>query len=729
MDAVDELLRKQAERGGSRGVAGGGDGVDKLLQAHVEKGAPSPATAAGSPQRMQAAEQPVQRPAGPTMGQAFLNGIPKGAAGFLDAIPNAGINLANLGIAAYGMGKHALTGSTDFPDLIAPDKLSGYSKLGHLLGLIDDREPQDAAGRMASTMGEILGGGGLNPAAIGRSAAAGRYMPIVRDAVAAIASGGGSGAASELARNVHTGSDAADNLLKALASVGGGAAAGGFFASRGTAGDRVAAATHGVIEAQWAAAQRLVQQAAAAGSPITGYEALQAITGLNPKMQTQQRVAEQSDAAGGGLTQLMQNRPGANAALFGNAVDSVAPMAGAPDTLAGRLQTSAQGAIDDARQAGNTRAAPFYAQSSNDPNVMVPPHVWNTLTQDPAIADALRQVQRNPLGGMQNAQPGSLMWLDAAKKYLDSQGTALGIQGQRFFAGNAGDAASAITGAVDPVVPAYGKARRIVADNMQNVVEPMEQGQIGKLAGSDVFPTQAETLLPNKPTDVTPQVIQNTANAINPQDPNVMRQFVAQFLRSQYNEASQQNIAGPNVFGGSKFAAQVAGNPAQEQNLVAALTSSGATPDQMMSAIQIFRAQGMKPPVNSATAANANEGAAMAGGLGGFTRNPISTALGLVTGPIDSWRNGSAASDLAAALSSGGNSVNDLAGLARVNGAYNPTQQQVMANLLKASPQPTTDPYEAYLKAWDAAPTMEEKKAISNAYRATWAPDGSQAGP
>lgn len=700
MDALDAALATYAAS-----APPPTDPLDAALAAHAQS-APTEAKTPPVPQGR------------PSNWDVWANGVMKGMAGFADAIPNAITNVANLGIAGYGVGKHVLTGSSDLPDLIPSDSLSGYSKIGHALGVIDDKnEPVDATGRIIDTTGQFMGGG-VNPRNLARLLTTGAVTPLAQNVAGAVASGLAAGGAGEAVRGANTGSDMVDNALKTAVPMAAGMGAGGFVASRGTAGDRVAAATQGVTPQQMALARALQDRAAAAGSPVTGYEAIQSVTGLNPKMQTQQRIAEQSDASNpSGLTQMMQNRPGANAQVFGDAADSVAPANPLPDTLAGRMQTAATGAIDTARQQGNAAAAPYYARTSNDPSVRIPPADWNSLTADPAVAWALQQVQRDPLLGVQNATPGSAQWLDAAKKFLDSRSNALGQSGDRYPAGQASNAATRITGAMDPVLPDYATARGIVAQNMRDNVVPMEQSQVGKLSRSDQFPAQAETLLPNKPMDVTPQVVGRTAATLGAQDPTIMREFVSQFLRGQYNEASQQNVAGPNTFGGAKFAAQVAGNPEQEANLMAALRSSGANPQQMQEAIQIFRAQGMKPAVNSATTSNAAEGSALGGGgIGGFVKNPISNTLGL----IDNWRNGGAAADLARALGAP-DSVGSLAELARANGTYSPTRQMMMANLLQASkPQSSGNKaYDDYLKAYDAAPDNATRIELGKKYEAS----------
>jgi hypothetical protein len=600
-----------------------------------------------------------------------------GVANFLDAIPNAITGAANLGIAAYGVGKHALTGSNDLPDTLPPDLLSGYSKIGHATGLINDNyAPVTPAGKVTDMTTQTLTGGGINPAAIARNAARGAVLPIIRDLSAATASGVGAGVANVATQNVNTGNTTLDNAIKIGSTAAGGMAPGGLIAARGTAGDRAAAAINGVSPENMALAKVLAQKAADQGSPITGYEAIQAQTGTNPKMQTQQRVVEQSDAAANNLTPMMQARPQNNTTLFNNAVDQIAPQSSYPDTLAGRLQTASQKAIQAARDQGNSAAGPWYARSSNDPSVRIPSSDWNNLTSDPGIAAALDAVKKDPFSGLQDATEGSLQWLDSAKKWLDSQSQSSAQAGDRFAASNKSNAAGAITSTVDPLSPDYAKARAIVADNMQNNVTPLEQGQVGKLSRSDDFGAQSRELLPRKPLDVNENVIANTAGQIGAQDPQIMPQFLAQALRSDFNESNQGN----NPMGGSQFAKLTADNPQQKSNLLQALNSAGADPGPLNDALDIFNAQGYKPPVNSATTANAAESAKLGGVLSMLSR-PTQAIPGLV----DNWRNGLSTKYLAQALSSGGNTVDDITSLARANGTYNPLQQQLMINLLNST--------------------------------------------
>jgi hypothetical protein len=615
----------------------------------------------------------------PDYWDTFKNAIPKGAAGLADTVMNAPVNAINLGKMGFGAAAYALGRGDLMPDVTAPP--TRVADIARNAGVINDKyEPTDGVGRVVDMTGQVFGGGGINPAAIVRAALRGKVLPIARDVAAATASGVGAGVGAEVAGNIATGNESLDNAIHAAGTFVGGALPGHIVAARGTGGDRAAAAIKNVDPARLAEAKALMAKADSAGAPLTGYEAIQARTGMNPKMQTQQRIAEQSDAAGTTLTPIMQGRPQANEAMFNNAANAVSPTNPLPDTIAGQVQKAAQGAIDAARNDGNARAAPYYAQSSNNPAVKIPPHDWNQIAADPGISAALKAVKEDPFSGLQNAQEGSVQWLDAAKKWLDSQSSAKYQAGDRYAGSTRAGAATDITSAIDPVVPAYAKARSIVADNMKNVVEPMEASQVGKLSRSDEFGQQSRAYLPETPLDVTPQVVERTTNTINAQDPNIMRQLLAQMLRSKFNESNQTNVAGDNVFGGAKFAAQVAGNAGQEANLGAALRSTGANGAPLQDALEIFRAQGMKPAVNSATAANMGEAAA-----GSHTWFDLRRPYKAVTGMADNWVNGLAAKDLAKALADP-NSIDRLQEMARINGKYSPAQQQLMVNLLRATP-------------------------------------------
>lgn len=617
----------------------------------------------------------------PSLLRSFVNGVPKGFAGLVDSFNNAPENVLNLsrmisGTVASAAGHPEYAVDVKQPTNAAHDILKGVGAIRPA------SEPTTAAGRIVDMAGQAIGGGGINPVAMARSAARGSFLPIARDIAAALASGTGAGIGSEVARNVDTGSEAGNAALQVTGSLLGGGVPGAVVASRGTAGDRAAAALKGVTPEQLAMAEALQKKALAAGSPLTGYEAIQAQTGLNPKMQTQQRVAEQSDAAARNLTPMMQARPERNTQVAGSAFDEIAPQAARPDALAGRLMDTAKQAVTNARQVGNAQAKPYYDATTGNPNAKIAANDWNTLTADPLVQKALGAVKNDPVYGVTNESPGSVAWLDAAKKWMDDKGGAARMTGENNAARMYTGATSKVTTPVDAQFPDYAKARGIVAKNMQDVVTPMDQGQVGKLSRSDDFKAQAAALLPEKPLDVNPAVIRETVKTLSSVDPNITPEMIGQYLRSTFNESNGGGIAN-NPMGGYNFAKKVADNPTQRDNLVEALRASGKRPEPLTDALDIFQAQGMKPPVNSATASNLAEGN-MLGAVKPL--DMLTRPLSSVGRATDAWRNGWSAKAMSEALAAP-DSVRRLQELARANGSHNPVQQQLLVNLLMAQEQ------------------------------------------
>jgi hypothetical protein len=739
----------------------------------------------------------------PSRSATFGNAVMKGAAGFADMIPNAIVNTANLGIAGYGAIKGALGAKgSELPDPINPQALSGFHKIGEATGLIKkERDPTDATGRVVDVVGQVIGGGGINPAAVGRALARGNVLPVVRDVVAATAGGTGAGLTSEAVRDIKTGNDTVDRLIRVVAPMAGGMAASSAVASRGTAGDRTSAALSGVTSEQLQLAKALQQKANAAGTPLTGYEAIQAVTGLNPKMQAQQRVTEQSDAASkAGLTSMMQRRPENNAVVAENAISGVSPKEPFPDVLAGTLRQTAEKAIADAQAKRTEAVRPNYQEQRNSdmgaiklteaiPSIEArvadrlasradarqqtgqiigrenemrigaenavpvpgqprfPPRYTNqndrAIEAGKAIPDFDAVAKRRAaevaeaertLGVAQDALAsknlpyiqgkvnGFLKALDeniklagptregdilrALRKELAPEGApvVLPTQLESIYKANRdkldtnimssaedktraavlGGHVRKLDALIQEVSPAIREGRAKYAQISKEVVDPLINSQVGKLTRSDEFQTQAGTLLPEKPMDVTPSVLDRTIKQLNQQDPEITRRFLAQYLRGTFNESNGGGV-GNNAFGGYQFAKKVADNPVQKENLIQALKSSGANPAPVVDALDIFRAQGMKPPVNSATTANAAEAAAMSQKkLIDALLHPVAVAPGYLAGKTDLWRNGMATKEMAKALADP-NSVERLAELARANGTYSPLTQQMLAQMLLAS--------------------------------------------
>ena len=309
----------------------------------------------------------------PSLGATALRySIGSGVANLLDTIPNAAVNVANLGIAAYGVGKHVLTGSNDLPDPIAADKLAGFSKLAHATGLIDeDYAPTTVAGRAMDA--GIQGGIAAlaNPSAGARTVA--QYaLPSMRQvATSALSSSAGS-LARDASTHIDTGSPLANSIIQNTAATAAGAAMNKLPTAKlpftnGQVGSipvtQIPAAMNATkvlnqyTPAQIAAASAAAKKSAAGRNTVSAYEALQdqsPVPNPNPRLQQQQYAIEQSNGGNNQLAKMVANRAQNVQNQFDSAIGQpAAPNADAATvTVTSQMRDAAQKALDARTSSG-----------------------------------------------------------------------------------------------------------------------------------------------------------------------------------------------------------------------------------------------------------------------------------------------------------------------------------------------------------------------------------------
>lgn len=450
-------------------------------------------------------------------------------------------------------------------------------------------KPQTGAGRIADfTTQMVATGGSMAPRAIAQG----------------LVSGVAGGGAGELARTVS------DNpWVVGGAQVAGALAGAAPFMLRGVPAANIDKALRNVTPEQMAQAQSLMDRAASMGTPITGAEAIAQVTGKNT-LQDIQRVVEQSPKGGSVLQNVMNARPEANRSAFTAATDEAAgAIPATPSRTPVALQEAAAGAITDARRSGNAAAKEAYDAARQN---IIPEQQWMSLVEDPAVKKALSAVRTAPEWGAAKAPPGSIEWLDSAKRWLDSKLQARDITPSeaRIWQG----ARDKIVQVADAESPAYEAARQIVARNRREVVQPMVESPVGDLAKTKGMPLnaeqlmtrQSEVLMPTAPRALDPQTIRTAVQQISAKDPEAARAFVRQNLEAIFSEATQANVGGANQWGGAKFAAQIAGNPAQEKNLAALIDSASGkgTYAGFRNFLEVMEAQGKRHAPGSMTEFN-----------------------------------------------------------------------------------------------------------------------------
>lgn len=435
-------------------------------------------------------------------------------------------------------------------------------------------------------------------------------------------------------------------------SLVGGFVPGAYQTMRGTVAQNAADALQNVTPQQAQQAQQLMNRAAAAGTPLTAAEAIAQVTGRN-SLQDIQRVVEQSAKGGPVMQPMMNARPDANRAAFGRALDQIGPAPANPSQTPVLLQQSAERAINDARQAGNAAATPFYDAARGQ---SVPAPALQALQADPVIDIAIKSVLREAKWGVKGMPPDSIAVLDKAKRWLDAQ-----VQKAAQVPAEAriwSDARKALTAQLDNVSPDYARARGIVAQNRQTVVDPMRASPVGDIANTKGMPAevamaaQRQILMPPAPAALNPQTIDYAGGLLGGP---ALTNFTRQGLLSQFDEATQNLVSGPNQWGGAKFAAQVAGNPSQAANLQALVTQAGGTRawQGFQNFLEVMEAQGKRNAPGSMTEFNrqvagnlAREGA---GGLLATVASP-GRAMNIAKDWYDAFRYGKNTADMARIL-------------------------------------------------------------------------------
>src|SRR4029077_1352438 len=205
----------------------------------------------------------------------------------------------------------------------------GYDEISNLVTGSPMYRPQTGPGRVVDqTLQTVVGGPG---------------SLVAKGTIGAV-----SGLTGEAARAAGIENPIA---LAVLQMMGAGAASLPFIL-RSVPADTINQAIAGITPQQLAAAQRLMDSARAAGTPITGAEAIAQITGKNT-LQDVQRVVESSSKGGPIMQPMMNARPDANrVALEGQVDRGIAPPPVDPARTPVRMQEAAETAITRARQQG-----------------------------------------------------------------------------------------------------------------------------------------------------------------------------------------------------------------------------------------------------------------------------------------------------------------------------------------------------------------------------------------
>lgn len=373
----------------------------------------------------------------------------------------------------------------------------------------------------------------------------------------------------------------------------------------------LAEASRAASDDQVAAARQLMEQAQAQGVRLTMAEALQQVTGGATGMGRLQRVIEGTKAGNQRVAPMMAQRPEQARAAITAAGDNIAPVTNQPSTIGRQAQAGAQGALDATRQNINSLARPHYEAAAGQ---LIPDEQFAMLADNPAYARTLQELLDDPVLGpqYQGMAPNDLALVDAVVQRLDRNATAAAQTvtnpgGDNQLASAFGSARTTADELATQVSPEWREARDIGAMGRRALLEPMEAGPVGQIAATDNVQAQMGALYPPKPLAGAASETGAAVQTLNAQNPNVAPALTRQHILSTGMEATQENLGGPNQWGGAKWAAQVAGNPEQAEALRAGYRLSGGDPGQFDGLLEALRATGWRERPGSLTAYNARD--------------------------------------------------------------------------------------------------------------------------
>jgi hypothetical protein len=364
-------------------------------------------------------------------------------------------------------------------------------------------------------------------------------------------------------------------------------------------------------------AEQLIQAAAARGITLTWPEALERVapgTGLV----NAQRLAESMPGGREILSPALAQRPAQIEAAARNEFGAFGPLPQRPSSIGPSPTQAAEAEAERVRRSINAVAEPYYTQAAVQPLSRLEAARLRSL---PGYDEARAAIRNDPqlnryVAGLGDDTVGFAnevkKYLGAAAENASSPVTTQGRNMQR-SAGYGSDERIAREAAVNSSRPyggQYETALAIEEGGRRLFLEPLLAGPIGKLASSDKTTKQAiEALFPSNPVAGTAREVTEAVGALNRSNPAVARQLIRAHAETTFNEAAQALQGGANQFGGAKFAAIIAGNPQQRENLRAAVVAANGQQawNGFERFLNVLEATGTRQTIGSRTAFNAQE--------------------------------------------------------------------------------------------------------------------------
>jgi len=482
------------------------------------------------------------------------------------------------------------------------------SRQDAIRNVMDDNlyEPRTTAGKYAETVGEFVAPGGMPARAVRALPTAGRVateygVHLLQNAIIP-------GVASEAAGQATEGT-----AFEPYARI-----AGAVMGNGGVAAARSASTPESVIRRavgndviDWDRARQL--QNNGTGVRLTGPEAITQAQNGATALPNLQRVVEGSADGRARTATFFSARPGQVQNAVDEVLNLIAPQSSNPSMLGPRAAAAAEGVMDQTRQTINAQTRPLYDAAMPQ---IIPDTDFAAIRSDPRFQHALERLRGNPeLAPDYAALPDNAIGVvDAVTKDMFARGEALAnrsnpLYGPEAGARNTSGAANARDIARDPARGGsanYDAALRQQADLRQTVLDPLQQGPVGRVAAATDTAGAGNAILQQNPLIGSGNETIDAITRLIDQDPATTTGLIRQNLADRFHRAATETQQGANEFVGAKYHKDIAGNEPRRQTLDAALS---ALPDQraaiaMPELLDVIQATGRRMPIGSATAFN-----------------------------------------------------------------------------------------------------------------------------
>ena len=407
-------------------------------------------------------------------------------------------------------------------------------------------------------------------------------------------------------------------------------------------------ATKGVTEAQYLAAQKLIQEASVRGIRLTPAEALGQVQGTaNTPLLNMQRVIEQSRGGGPAMSQAMAERPGQIRAAADAELNKLGPAARDPYSIPPRVQNAATDTIVEAEKLRTAAVTPAFnranqigkidradtmrvisdidAQIAKDTTGLLAKNlgpVKDLLTAQKATATTppVRTEIRPGIYTHTPAVPGKpfepavdIENLNRARKILRERIDLPAFSADAIpkeIGARIGRSLDELEGKMLANSADYRAGMNRYIAMSEKFVDPLKRQPIGQLATAETADAQRNILFKVSPESGSENVIRSAVIHMNAKDPTVARDMARQYLATRFDEVSQGLQGGANQWGGAKFAATITGNDQQAKNLRTVIETMNPNSGQAIwkgfdNFLEVLRATGKRQQPGSMTAFNA----------------------------------------------------------------------------------------------------------------------------